>query len=162
MSQLSQSVFRRILARAHYRCIDLSTVQAQPRNFFPRKIKISGLNIQCKQNYLLQHYGKPLKIFRETNYCTELLLLSSLSGSFNFSRAFFARYFLTWKKHNHIYITPQLTPEENATYCVVLKIYIFINFFLKVITPELPAGKIGKHCVVLKLLTCPAESVLTK
>ena len=65
-----------------------------------------------------------------------------------------------------MYMTPQLTPEENATYCVVLKIYIFINFYLKdiklIITPQLPPGKIGKHFVVLKLLTCPAESVLTK
>ena len=161
MSQLSQSVFRRILARAHYRCIDLSTVQAQPRNFFPRKIKISGLNIQCKQNYLFQHCGKPLKIFRETNYCTELLLLSSLSGSFNLSRAFFARYFLTWKKHNHLYNTAVNTGGKCDILCSSKNLY-FHKFFLKVITPQLPPGKIGKHCVVLKLLTCPAESVLTK
>ena len=41
------------------------------------------------------------------------------------------------------YLSLSLTPEENATHCVVLKIQ-----------------KIGQHCVILKLLTCPAESVL--
>ena len=129
MSQLSQSVFRRILTRAHYRCIDLSTVQAQPRNFFPRKIKISGLNIQSKQNYLFQHCGKPLKIFREANYCTELLLLSSLSGSFNLSRAFFARYFLTWKKHNHIYNTAVNTGGKCDILCSSKNLYFHKFFF---------------------------------
>ena len=84
---------------------------------------------------------------------------------FNLSRAFFARYFLNWKKYNRIYNTADNTRGKyDRLYS--FKIYIFITFYLKymklVITPQLPPGKIGKHCVVLKPLTCPAERVLTK
>ena len=126
MSQLSQSVFRRILTQTHHhRCIDLSKVEAELRNRFPRKIKVSGLNIQRKQNYLLQHCEKPLKISRETNYCTVLFLLSNLSG--NFVESIFAGYFLNQKKHNLMYNTI-VNSEGEATYCVVLKIYILKNF----------------------------------
>ena len=43
------------------------------------------------------------------------------------TRAFLARCFLSWKTIT-LYITPWLTPEENATRCVILKIHICINF----------------------------------
>ena len=43
------------------------------------------------------------------------------------TRAFLARCFLSWKTIT-LYITPCLTPEENATRCVILKIHICINF----------------------------------
>ena len=57
---------------------------------------------------------------------------------FNLSRAFFARYFLNWKKYNRIYNTADNTRGKyDRLYS--FKIYIFITFYLKymklVITP---------------------------
>lgn len=78
------------------------------------------------------------------------------------TRTFFARYFLNWKIIT-LYVTLCLTPEENTTCSVVLKIHIFINFQFEKREPVIThITKIGPRCVILKLLTCPADSVLTK